>query len=294
MRLGLVLEPSPEAGPLASLIGQAVAAEKAGLDLVCLMPWEGGPGALATAAALSGRTGFVRLAAVVPSGPHPLRIAEEATVADNCSNGRLVLVLRDEHGDPELLAETVDILLAATAARPFAHEGHRWKIPAGRPENSGVERRLRVTPAPVQLELPIWLSGGAGAAVARERGLSHLSEPARSGDQPDAEWAATQALLGPVARRLQRPAIRTLEASANGEFDDDRLVAALRDERERWGLDLVIVQVPSRLKDDARAEVIDGLARRVRPRLALDALPGGLESHWKETLARREEEELMR
>jgi alkanesulfonate monooxygenase SsuD/methylene tetrahydromethanopterin reductase-like flavin-dependent oxidoreductase (luciferase family) len=291
MRLGLVVEPAPGAGLLASLIGQATAAEEAGLDLVCLMPWQGGPGALATAAALSGSTSVVRLAAVVPSGAHPLQIAEEATVTDNCCNGRLVLVLRDERGDAELLGESADILLAATAARPFSHDGHRWKIPAGRPENSDVERRLRVTPAPVQLELPIWLSGAGAAAVARERGLSHLSE---SGDEPDEEWTATQALLGVVAQRLPRPAIRTLDASATGEFDDDGLVTALRDERARWGLDLAIVHVAHGLQDLARARVIDGLARRVRPRLQLDALPDGLESHWKATLAPREEEELMR
>jgi alkanesulfonate monooxygenase SsuD/methylene tetrahydromethanopterin reductase-like flavin-dependent oxidoreductase (luciferase family) len=291
MRLGLVVEPAPAAGLLASLTGQATAAEEAGLDLVCLMPWEGGPGALATAAALSGSTSVVRLAAVVPSGAHPLQIAEEATVADNCSNGRLVLVLRDERGDAELLGETADILLAATAARPFSHQGHRWTIPAGRPENSDLERRLRVTPAPVQLELPIWLSGGGAAAVARERGLSHLSE---SGDEPKDEWASTQELLGALARRLRRPALRILDASATGEFDDDGLVTALRDERERWGLDLAIVRVPPWLQDPARARVIDGLARRVRPRVQLDVLPDGLESHWKATLAGREEEEPMR
>lgn len=283
MRLGLVLESGEEAGPLAGLVRQTIVVEESGLELIMLMPLEGGPGALATAAALAPATGAIRLAAVVPVGPHPVRIAEEAAVADNCTGGRLLVVLAGD--DPGLLGETADVVLEASAARPFAHAGPRWTIPARRPENSDTERRLRVTPAPVQLELPIWLGGSGAPSVARERGLVHLSELGETADAAEAAWAATDERLGPAARRLRRPAVRAVDAAPDGTIDDDRLVNRLRAERDRWGLDVAILRLPPGLDDHARARAIDQIARRVRPRVQLDRLPDGLEDHWRTTLA---------
>jgi alkanesulfonate monooxygenase SsuD/methylene tetrahydromethanopterin reductase-like flavin-dependent oxidoreductase (luciferase family) len=296
VKLGLVLEASPGRATLASLAQQAVACETAGIDLVWLGPAGDGAGrvttTLAAAAALAAVTTALRLAAAVQVGSHPLRIAEEATVADNCANGRLVLVLVDRQAREDLLAESADVLLAATAPRPFSHDGPRWKIPAHRPENDDVERRLRVTPASAQIELPIWLGGGACARVARQRGLSHVCTRQDTPAAAAEVWAATDAHLGMAAARLRRPAIRSLDVSPEGHFDDEGLVARLRAEREQWGMDVAIVHLPGLLDDHARERVIDAVARLVRPRVQLDALPAGLEEHWKETFAKTDDKEL--
>lgn len=292
MKLGLVLEPSPGEPFLSSLARQASACEEAGIDAV----WLGPPGedpldataTSAAAAALAPVTDTVRLIVSVQVGPHPLRIAEEVAVADNCSGGRLVVVLGGADGRLDLLDESADVVLAASAPRPFSHHGPRWQIPARRAENEGVEQRLRMMPPPAQIELPVWLSGPGAAAIARLRGLSHVSTADESPGAATQAWSATEARLGAVAWRLRRPAVRRCETSADGDFDDEATVVALREEREQWGLDVAVIQLPGALDDRARERVIDKLARRVRPRLQLDSLPPGLEAHWKRTIEEKE------
>ncbi len=296
MRLGLVLEASAGEPVLASLARQASACERAGIDLAWLGPtpngFAGATETFATVASLAPVTSVLRLVACVRAGSHPLRIAEEAVVADNCANGRLVLVLSDPQGGTELLGESADVLLAATAPRPFSHHGARWKIPAGRPENEIVERRLRVMPAPAQIELPIWLVGPAAAPVARARGVSHVCTSEQPAGAAAADWAATEAHLGLAAARLRRPAIRVLDVDHDGGLDSDAFVAALRDEREQWGLDVAVIRLPGSLGDRARVHTIDDIGRLVRPRVQLDALPAGLEAHWQQTIANTDEKEL--
>ena len=295
MRLGLALEPSPGTATLSGLIGQARACEAHGLELAWLdgsRETAHGHRALHRAAALSSCTESLRLAAGVPTGDHPLRIAEEASVADNCCGGRLTLVLLavpDRGGagadgeDPGLLGETADVVLAANSHRPFQHAGERWRIPARRPGNDAIPQRLTMTPPPAQPELPIWLAGPGAAAVARERGLTHVVTEAGDG-AATREWSETEARLGRAVARLRRPAVRRIDASPDGDFDDEGLVAQLTAARDGWGLDTVVISLPARLDDGARASAIARLASRVRPRVALDALPAGLEAHWHEVL----------
>jgi alkanesulfonate monooxygenase SsuD/methylene tetrahydromethanopterin reductase-like flavin-dependent oxidoreductase (luciferase family) len=292
MKLGLVLEQSPGEPALVSLARQASACEAAGIDAA----WLGPPGedlveataTSAAAAALAPVTETVRLIVSIQVGPHPLRIAEEVAVADNCTGGRLVVVLGGTDGRLDLLDESADVLLAASAPRPFLHHGPRWQIPARRAENEGVEQRLRMMPPPAQIELPVWLSGPGAAAIARLRGLSHVSTADESPGAAAQAWSATESRLGAIAARLRRPAIRRLEAGADGDFDAEAIVAALRTERELWGLDVAVIRVPVSLGDSARERAIDKLARQVRPRLQLDVLPPGLEAHWKRTIDERE------
>jgi alkanesulfonate monooxygenase SsuD/methylene tetrahydromethanopterin reductase-like flavin-dependent oxidoreductase (luciferase family) len=287
MKLGLLLEPSPGTATLPGLIRQARACEDNGLEFGWLASAgepAGGHRALHRVAALSGATGGLRLLASVPVGGHPLRIAEEAAVADNCCGGRLVLVLVDRGSEPGLLGETADVVLTALSGRPFSHVGEGWQIPARRPENEGVPSRLTLTPPPVQPELPVWLAGDAAPAAARERCLSHVAASADDDAAATRAWADTESRLGRAARRLRRPAVRRIDASLDGSFDAGDLVAELCAARDGWGMDTAVIRLPAQLGDPAREAAIRGLASRVKPRLVLAALPTGLEQHWREVL----------
>lgn len=282
MRFGLALRVVDGDDPLPGLTAQARTAEEHGFDLTWLA--EPPPGSvdlaapLVGAAALAGSTDVIRIAAEVAAGPHPIYLAEEAIVADLSLGGRCTLVVRAD--DEDLLTETVDVLLAAVAARPFRHEGKRWRIPANLPENTvNIEHAVRVTPAPAQLELPIWVSGTAGPPVAARYGLAYVDTDAAAA--PDT-WHRTSAQLSACAARLRRPAVRPVETDAAGHVDADQLVDALRHEQHTWGLDVLIVQLPEALSLDGRLTAIRDLATRVRPRVQLDTLPPGLEDFWRE------------
>jgi hypothetical protein len=284
MRLGVVLEGAPGVAALQSLAAQACAAESVGLDFAWLAP-EAGAAALLAASSVAASTTVLRLVARVAVGAHPLEIAEAAVVAENCSAGRLGLVLESVGRDRDLLAETTDAILAATSPRPFRHHGARWRIPANLPENEDHEARLAVTPYCVQPELPIWLAGPESDGVARERGLSHVSGAGESAEDAARAWAATERALGPGARRLRRPALRAVHADADGDLDDAALVAMLRAEQRLWDVDIAVLRLPAALDDRARARAMRRVASRVRPRVVLDALPPGLEAYWDEALA---------
>jgi hypothetical protein len=157
-----------------------------------------------------------------------------------------------------LLAETVDLLFLSLAARPFAHMGARWQVPARLAEHEHVEERVRVTPAPAQLELPVWVTGAAGRVVAASH---HIPFVVRDG-------------AGVAAGRV-RPALRRIVVG-----DPNALVDALRAERDAWGLDVAVLELPPGLPPDDRSRALQSIARQVRPRLQLDRLPPGLERYW--------------
>jgi hypothetical protein len=262
VRFGVVLR--------ASVAEDAAEAEALGFD-VGWIDASASPAPLTAAAFTAARTTGLRVVAEVECGPHPVALAEEAAVADLALAGRLVLALRS--ADAALLAETVDVIHQAHAASPFRHEGERWRVPAGLREHHDAEQRLRVTPAPAQIELPIWLAGNAAAAVAAERALSVVLDE-------DADGRTVTALadrLGPAALRLRRPAMRLLDSA----FDPGALVTALRSEQAAWGMDVAVLRLAAELSASARSEVLAAVAHEVRPRVQLDALPGGLEADWR-------------
>jgi hypothetical protein len=187
------------------------------------------------------------------------------------------LILVVDGDDEAVLRETVELLFHAVAARPFAHAGPRWPTPARLPEHERAEERVRVTPPPAQLELPIWLRGPAAPAVARAAGLSFVAEHAT----PGADWDATTAALGLAAARLRRPALVPLEPGSDGSFDPDPVVASLRADQDAWGLDIAIITLPAGLEPTARERCLRLVATAVRPRLQLDQLPPGLEAPWR-------------
>lgn len=281
MKLGLVLDGET----IESLGAQALAAETAGIEIAWLPVSADGDTAMLRAAAVAARTTSIRLAACVPVGGHPLEIAEAAAVVDNCSNGRLILVLEDGDGDEGLLEETTRVVLAALAPRPFRHEGERWRIPGNLPENEQQEERIIVTPQAVQPELPVWLAGPSAPAVGRLLGLSFVSAEGDRAETAQEAWAKAESTLGEVAARLRRPSLHPLSTDDDGAFDEDAFVAAVRADQRAWNSDVAVARLTSHIGDDARAQVAMRIAGRVRPRVTLYELPAGLEQHWLQVLA---------
>ena len=277
MRLGVTLSATADRPSLACLIRQARVAEELGIELGWIGATAGGPLALPVAAALAPQTSALRFAAEVLADAHPVTIAEEAAVADQLSNGRLVLVVRHDT-DAARLGETADVLLAAAASRPFRHEGPGWTTPARLPANEDHEARLIVTPAPAQLEMPLWLSGAAAADPARRRGLTHVV--VAHGEAAAADWGRTDTELRGAAARLRRPALFDVASAPDGDFDDGALIAELLRERDTWSLDVAILRFAQALDDAAWVRALTRVAAMVRPSVQLDQVPGHLTDHW--------------
>ncbi len=283
MRFGVVAEEGT--GALADLLAVAGAAEAAGLDLLWLPERRDGDGGwsapLVAAAALGGVGGDLRVGVEVDLGAvNPLHVAEDAIVADLALGGRLVLGVRPAAGAADRFGEAVGLLLRALAPRPFAFAGPTWPTPAHVEGNTfNLEERLRVTPAPAQTELPVWVAGDP--AVAGTYGLAPL---VAVGEPADAVWEAVESALGPAALRLRRPALRPLPTGGDGGFDTAGLAADLHDQQRRWGLDTAVLRLDAALEPDARAAALYRVGSRVRPLVQIDRLPDGLTTHWDATL----------
>ena len=153
------LGPHPVDLEPASLLALAAAAEDAGFDSLWLAEDRdrpGGGGGLATAAFLAQRT-CLAVGVLVDLGPrHPLRLAEEAAVADLCCGGRLELGVRPGPA----AAEALGLLMTALTGRALQWRGDALRTPAGLPENGPVPAALALNPRPLQARLPVWLVGG--------------------------------------------------------------------------------------------------------------------------------------
>jgi alkanesulfonate monooxygenase SsuD/methylene tetrahydromethanopterin reductase-like flavin-dependent oxidoreductase (luciferase family) len=296
VRFGVVVAVSASTGAAIDPTGVAADAEEAGLDLIWLQgdpSLRGSPADTLTAAAfVAARTSAVRVVTQVPVGPHPLQIAEQAAVVDNVSAGRLVLVLADTPGPPgtkpaeDLLAETAEVLLKASAPLPFRHQGSRWTIPAGM-DGHRSERRISVTPNTAQLELPIWLSGPAAVAVGSRFGLSHVSTVMDTAARARCSWRRTEDALGRAAVRMRRPAIRELSCGSGGDFDVDGVVRELTAEAEAWRLDVVALRLPVSLDRPAIRRAVRRIASLVRPALQMDRIPEHVQRYWRDELEAR-------
>lgn len=179
MNLGLFvdlrrLEPSgrSSAAHSARTLEWLAAAERLGLDAVWFTEHHGLadgylPQPLVLAAAVAARTTRVRLGTAVVVAPlrHPRHIAEEATLVDVISNGRLELGLGAGFARSEYEAFGVDIATRFRATDAAALEVARLLTSS------------EVTPRSVQDPVPLWLGyqGPQGARRAGRMGMGLLS-----------------------------------------------------------------------------------------------------------------------
>jgi alkanesulfonate monooxygenase SsuD/methylene tetrahydromethanopterin reductase-like flavin-dependent oxidoreductase (luciferase family) len=239
------------------LVALGGAAHREGLDGVLLAATPSLPSPLVAAAALAARVPDIRLACEAPLGDrHPLEVAEEAAVVDVASGGRVVLVLRPADGRAEVFGEALDLVRRCLSAAPFRVEGPTWRVPANLEQNvHNLERRVRMTPAPVQPRLELWTAGSAARPAGAERGLGHVLDP-------DEAWIPEEGPASVGAPRARREAWDGAET----------LVARLRDGREVFGQDWAVVRAP--------LGAVPALGAVVRPRVQIDRLPPGLEAFW--------------
>ena len=155
----------------------ARAAEGAGFDVFWVSEHHGFadgylPAPLTVLAALSAATSRMKLGTglVLATLRHPVRLAEEASIVDHLSEGRLILGLGAGYVRSELrlfgvnpttrgtrLADTIGILRQSWTGTPFSWHSANYNID-----------EAIVTPVPRQgVSLPIWLGGYARAAVRR-------------------------------------------------------------------------------------------------------------------------------
>src|SRR5581483_7025057 len=114
----------------------------------------GAGGALAAATMVAQWTP-VRVGAVVEIGAyHPLHLAEDIAVADVATAGRLEVVLRPAHDDPDVIKERLHELSAAVAGAHIQWEGLRLRIPARLADNGFVPQRLAINAPPRQPAVP--------------------------------------------------------------------------------------------------------------------------------------------
>ncbi|QMU55738.1 MAG: LLM class flavin-dependent oxidoreductase [Candidatus Mycalebacterium zealandia] len=168
--------------------------EKAGFDSVWLSEHhflEDGycPSPLATAAAMAAVTEKIRIgtAAMILPLHNPVRVAEDAAVVDNISEGRFDLGVaigyRKEEFDgfglsiknrPSLIEEGIDVLLKSWGEGQFSYKGKRFAF-----EN------IDVTPKPVQKpHIPLYIGAFEEPAVKRAGRLGYplLVGPGRTLD----------------------------------------------------------------------------------------------------------------
>lgn len=124
----------------------------------------------------------VRAGSVVAPLHHPLRIAEEWSVVDNLSGGRVGIsfasgwhasdfVLRPENYAErrQVLVDTIEQVRRLWRGEPFAAT-----------DGVGSPQEVRVFPQPVQPELPVWVTSAGGVETFRAAGrlgagvLTHL------------------------------------------------------------------------------------------------------------------------
>jgi alkanesulfonate monooxygenase SsuD/methylene tetrahydromethanopterin reductase-like flavin-dependent oxidoreductase (luciferase family) len=197
MRLGLVL-PEGREHELARL------AEEHGLFAV-LAGSDNPLTAVNAAVYASTATEFTRVIVRLHLGlEHPVLIAEELSVLDNVNNGRTVVLADTGELDEEAADDEVAVLREALASRPIQHEGPVWKVPAGLPANVTAPKSISVTPKPVQVEVPFWLTGRAATAIGARRGLPVLAHSPADVDGAPLLQPARDAITGDLARDRDR------------------------------------------------------------------------------------------
>ena len=187
MRIGVTLPPGDE-------VATAVAAESFGVPFVHVAAAAGTEAAIAAAVAVATTT--VRIVVSLGVGEeHPVTLAEEIAVVDNVSNGRLGVIAELGALGAEAAIEDVTLLQASWSGRPVAHDGGRWRVPAGLPEHAAPPA-VMVTPQPAQLEVQLWVAGAVAPSVAQAVSLPRVAYTPADVDRAAAVAPARMALRG--------------------------------------------------------------------------------------------------
>jgi alkanesulfonate monooxygenase SsuD/methylene tetrahydromethanopterin reductase-like flavin-dependent oxidoreductase (luciferase family) len=136
---------------------EAAAAEQHGAFGVLIDP-DPITAAVAAAAAATRTTVTRLLVRTVLGVDHPVTLAEDLAVLDNISAGRVVAVVDTGELGLDAAREDLALLVASLTPRPVSHQGIRWQVPAGL-EGHEAPEAVEVTPKPVQVEIPVWLTG---------------------------------------------------------------------------------------------------------------------------------------
>ena len=135
----------------------------------------------AAVAAVTERVG-VRAGSVVAPLHHPARIAEEWSVVDNLSKGRVgVSFASGWHAadfvlQPDNYADRKNAMVEAVETVRRLWRGEQVEFPDG----AGEKRAVRIYPAPVQPELPVWITSAGSPETFQAAGrlgaglLTHL------------------------------------------------------------------------------------------------------------------------
>ena len=109
----------------------------------------------------SARSIGIRAGSVVLPLQNPLRVAEEWSMIDNFSNGRVAIAaasgwhVNDFVLSPETYQSRYQDMFEKIAMIQKLWRGEKVLLPNG----AGVETEVGILPAPIQSELPIWLTG---------------------------------------------------------------------------------------------------------------------------------------
>jgi len=148
-------------------------------------PWGGlfpNPAVIAAALAMTTQRIRLRAGSVVVPLHHPLRIAEEWSVVDNLSNGRIEIAVATGWKDddfvlaPDKYAKRKTTIWDDLETIQSLWRGGTYKGKSG----SGKEIEVEVYPKPLQPELPVWVTSAGSLRTATHAGgsgfnlLTHL------------------------------------------------------------------------------------------------------------------------
>lgn len=156
MRIGLQLRPGHERE-------DGRVAERAACAFVGIAGDARSPVVAAAAAVVA--TDLVRIVVPIRLGAdHPVTLAEDVAVLDNLSGGRIVVLVDTGSLSAEEASEDLALFRASLGSRPVQHRGVRWQVPANL-EGHEAPDSIQVTPKPVQISIPLWLSSSVAPGV---------------------------------------------------------------------------------------------------------------------------------
>lgn len=123
----------------------------------------GSPSVTGAALAVLTKRISIRAGSVVLPLQNPLRVAEEWAMIDNLSNGRVAIAaasgwhVNDFVLSPETYQDRHDDMFRKLAIIQRLWRGEKVSLPNG----TGVATEIGILPAPIQKELPVWLTGSS-------------------------------------------------------------------------------------------------------------------------------------